>query len=398
MTLPTVLIVGAGPVGLVSALVLAKAGIPVRVLERSPTLPRDMRASTFHPPTLDMLSRFGITEDLVSEGLVARLTQQWDRQEGLVAQFDMQMLEDETMHPFRLQCEQWKLIELLAERLLMQPGAELVLGAEAIEVNQTSDGVRVTANCQGVATVHEGAYLIGADGAWSTVRQQLNIDFPGFTYPERFLFVSTDFDYAKRFDGISYVNYFSDPEQWCVLLRVPSMWRVLFPVSEDYSDEQVLSDDSVQEHLQRLAPVRGQHRTMHRTIYKVHQRVAHSFRLGRVLLAGDAAHINNPLGGMGMNGGVHDAFNLADKLVEIIKHGAAEDLLDRYERQRRTIAEEYINAGTALNKKYIEESDPAKRRENISELRRVAANPSTAKQYLRKTSMIDAIARAELIQ
>ncbi len=136
---------------------------------------------------------------------------------------------------------------------------------------------------------------------------------------------------------------------------------------------------------------------MHRTLYKVHQRVAKEFRRGRVILAGDAAHINNPLGGMGMNGGVQDAFNLADKLVEILNDGASADLLDRYERQRRSVAIEYINANTARNKKTIEERDPEERRKTQAELRAIAASPSAAKDYLRKTSMIDALERAESI-
>jgi len=116
-----------------------------------------------------------------------------------------------------------------------------------------------------------------------------------------------------------------------------------------------------------------------------------------VVLAGDAAHINNPIGGMGMNGGVQDAFNLSDKLVDILISGASPDLLDRYERQRRSVAIEYINANTARNKKNIEERDPDARRKTQNELRAIAASPAASKDYLRKTSMIDALERAESI-
>ena len=395
---PHVLIAGAGPVGLVSALTLATAGVQVTVFERALSAPEDLRASTFHPPTLDMLARFGISDDLLPQGLVARYTQQRDRQEGLVAEFDMSLLAGLTQHPYRLQCEQWKLNKLLLERLAKLPHAKVMLGAALQSVEQNADSVEVKVDVNGDVQTFSGDYLIGADGAWSSVRQSLGIEFEGFTYPERFLVVSTAFEFADHFPKLSYVNYVSDPQEWCVLLRVPTLWRVLFPTHPDESDEAVLTDESIQSRLQNLLPQATPYQTVHRTLYKVHQRVAKEFRRGRVLLAGDAAHINNPLGGMGMNGGVHDAFNLADKLVDILVNNADDTLLDRYERQRRSVAIEYINANTARNKKNIEERNPEARRKTHDELRAIAANPDASRDYLRKTSMMDALERAEAIE
>jgi 3-(3-hydroxy-phenyl)propionate hydroxylase len=397
MTSPHVLIAGAGPVGLVSALTLATAGISVTVFERHTAPQEDLRASTFHPPTLDMLARFGISEELVSQGLVARYTQQRDRKEGLIAEFDMALLEGETQHPFRLQCEQWKLNTSLLDRLALLPHVTIILGAELQSVEQDANSVTAKVKIDGKIKSFTGNYLIGADGASSAVRQSLGIEFEGFTYPERFLSVSTDFEYADHLPRLSYVNYVSDPDEWCVLLRVPTLWRVLFPTKQEETDEEVMTDGSIQARLQNLLPKETPYNVVHRTLYKVHQRVAKEFRRGRVILAGDAAHINNPIGGMGMNGGVQDAFNLSDKLVEILTSSASPDLLDRYERQRRAVAIEYINANTARNKKNIEERDPDARRKTQSELRMIAANPTAAKDYLRKTSMIDALERAESI-
>ena len=418
---PHVLVAGAGPVGLVSALTLATAGIAVTVFERNTQAAEDLRASTFHPPTMDMLARFGITDELLPQGLVARYTQQRDRQHGLIAEFDMALLAGETQYPFRLQCEQWKLSRVLMARLAKFPHVKLMFGAEVAEVTQDADSVRVDvridermdsgtrampqdamqsqtpSQTQTQTQSFSGDYLIGADGAWSAVRQALGIEFEGFTYPERFLVVSTEFEFADHFPKLSYVNYVSDPQEWCVLLRVPTLWRVLFPTTADETDDAVLSDASIQARLQNLLPQNEPYQTVHRTLYKVHQRVAKEFRRGRVILAGDAAHINNPLGGMGMNGGVQDAFNLSDKLVDILSNGASDDLLDRYQRQRRSVAIEYINANTARNKKNIEERDPATRRKTQDELRAIAADPVAAKDYLRKTSMIDALERAAAI-
>lgn len=392
-----VVIAGAGPVGLVAALILAQEGVRVTVLEAAPHLNMDLRASTFHPPTLDMLARFGLTEELVAQGLVARHTQQRDRTEGLVAEFDMQLLAGDTDHPFRLQCEQWKLAEGIKRRLDAMPHVTMRFSTRLEALAERDDGVDVDIVTDGAADRLRADWVIGADGAWSAVRRSLGIEFEGFTYPERFLVISTDFEYADHLPRLSYVNYCSDPLEWCVLLRVPTLWRVLFPTTSQQSDEEVLSDAFVQHRLQSLLPQDQPYRTVHRTLYKVHQRVAKQFRHGRVFLAGDAAHINNPLGGMGMNGGVHDAFNLCAKLLQMMRGEAGDALLDRYERQRRTIAIEYINASTARNKQEIEERDPAARRRTQDALRATAADPAKARAYLRKTSMLDALERAEAI-
>ena len=384
--------------GLVSALVLASAGIPVTVLERNAAPAQDLRASTFHPPTLDMLERFGIPQELLAQGLVARYTQQRDRTTGLIAEFDMALLGNDTAYPYRLQCEQWKLNTILLARLAQFPHARVFFNAAIQTVAQDANCVSAGVQINGELQTLQAGYLVGADGAWSAVRQSLGIEFEGFTYPERFLVVSTAFEFADHLPQLSYVNYVSDPQEWCVLLRVPTLWRVLFPTRADETDESVMTDESIQNRLQNLLPQSAPYVCEHRTLYKVHQRVAKEFRRGRVILAGDSAHINNPLGGMGMNGGVHDAFNLADKLVQVINHGADDALLSRYERQRRAVAIEYINASTARNKKTMEERDPLVRQKTHDELRAMAANPVAAREYLRKTSMMDALQRAETIE
>ena len=386
-----VLIAGAGPVGMVAALRLALAGVPVTVFERSADLTEDLRASTFHPPTLDMLAEFGLTDDLIAQGLIARHTQYRDRRTGVIAEFDMQLLAGETAHPYRLQCEQFKLTRLVHRRLAAFPDARVCFSAGIDAVEQHADGVVVSVETPAGVERHAGAYLIGADGAWSRVRQALAIEFEGYTYPERFLVASTDHDFAAHMERLSYVNYVSDPEEWCVLLRVPGLWRVLFPTRPDETDEEVLQDDPIQRRLQNLLPKQDGYRTEHRTLYRVHQRVARRYRAGRAFLAGDAAHINNPLGGMGMNGGLHDVLNLAQKLIAVHRGEADDASLDRYERQRRPIAIEYINASTARNKKALEERDAAARARNHAEMRRTAEDPEAARAFLRKSSMLEAL-------
>jgi 3-(3-hydroxy-phenyl)propionate hydroxylase len=309
----------------------------------------------------------------------------------------MQLIAPDTDHPFRLQCEQWKLTQMIQTQLNAMPHVHMLFDAKVTQVTQTADQVQVAFTQADEAHSLQAHYLIGADGAWSAVRRSLNIAFEGFTYPERFLVVSTAFEYADHLPRLSYVNYCSDPHEWCVLLRVPTLWRVLFPTKAEESDEAVLTDESVQARLQNLLPQAQAYVTQHRTLYKVHQRVAQRFRHGRVVLAGDAAHINNPLGGMGMNGGIHDAMNLTEKLLAVLQKGESDAVLDQYERQRRTIAIDYINASTARNKRDIEERDPVKRQENQQALRELSLDPVRARAYIRQSSMIDALERAKAI-
>jgi len=385
MSAPTkaaVLIAGAGPVGLCAANVLADAGVPVTVLEAEPRLPENLRASTFQPPTLDMLARLGAAQRLIEMGRVAPRLQYRDRA-GWVVELDFGVIADETGHPYRVQCEQYRLNQVLAERLA--PKARIEFGCPVTEVEHDENGITVTVD---EGRTIRAQWLIGADGGRSRVREALGIPLAGFTWPERFLVASTPFDFAAAMPGLCDVAYFADPEEWFFLLRVPGVWRAMFPVREDEKDAAALSDESLQRRLRRVHPSPSRYEVRHRTLYSVHQRVAQGYRKGRCFLAGDAAHLNNPLGGMGMNGGIHDAFNLAEKLAAVIAGRAAEAELDRYERQRRPVALEYVNTITIANKRNLEARDPEAHRRWKAEMTRTAADPQLAREYMLRTSMI----------
>jgi 3-(3-hydroxy-phenyl)propionate hydroxylase len=239
----------------------------------------------------------------------------------------------------------------------------------------------------------EGSYLIGTDGANSVVRQSSGLKFEGLTYPERFLVVSTTYPFEDFFEDLSFVNYVSDPDEWCVLLKTLSLWRVLIPTDPAATPDELLSDSFIEERLQRLAPKDAPYEIAHRTLYRVHQRVAETYRPEKnVLLAGDAAHINNPLGGMGMNGGLHDAFNLAEKLTQIIKHNGDEDLLlDLYDRQRRGICVDFIQKHTLKNKALMEATDVDIQTSRQKEFMKASSDPVLKKAFLLRTSMIDCL-------
>ena len=391
MSHPEVVVAGAGPVGLAAANVLADAGIPVTMLEAEPRLPENLRASTFQPPTLDMLERLGVTRKLIEMGRVAPKVQYRDRA-GWVAEFDFGVLSGETAHPYRLQCEQFKLNQLLAARLASISHAEVHYGCKVTGVHQDAESITVQVNGDRNLSA---AWLIGADGGRSDVREALGIPLQGFTWPERFLVASTPFDFSEAIPGLCDVNYFADPEEWFFLLRVPGTWRAMFPTRQDENDEDILSDEAIEARLQRVFAKAGGYEIRHRTLYSVHQRVAAAYRKGRAFLAGDAAHLNNPLGGMGMNGGIHDAFNVAEKLVAVTRNNQPVTELDRYERQRRPIALEYVNAITIANKRNLEARDPQEFRRWREEMSRTASDPAAARQYLLKISMISALRRAQ---
>ena len=384
-----VFIAGAGPVGLVAAANLLRLGVPVTVFEAGADLSEESRASTFHPPTLDMLEVLVAAKPLIAQGLIAPKFQYRTKHDGLVAEFDFAAIADATAHPYRVQSEQSKLTRILCEQLRQHKNFHIEFGAKVTGVDQDSDAVHVGLVRDGRAETRSGRWLVGADGSRSEVRRALGILFEGFTWPERFLVVSTPFDFRGRIPDLVSVNYVADPQRWHFFLEIPGLWRVMFPVAEQESDEQALSPDFGQSLLAGTIAGVSRFEVCHTTLYKVHQRVAGAFRLGRAFLAGDAAHINNPLGGMGMNGGIHDAMNLSTLLAEVW-HGSRDGAeLDRYDRQRRLITKEYIESQSIQNKRNLEAAGEFKQH-----LRHIAADPARAREYLLRVSMIASLRRA----
>lgn len=397
MTPDRVLIAGAGPAGLVAAAALAEEGIPVLIVEQARDLPDDLRASTFHPPTLDMLERFGVTGPMIEQGLVCPTWQFRDRHAGVIATFDLGHLKDDTRHPYRLQCEQWRLTRMLRDRLAANPDVAFLYDARAAEVEQDADGVTLWVDRpDGAREPLRGRYLIGADGASSAVRKSLGIGFGGMTIPEIFLTLSTTFAFHEAIGDLANIAYISDPEEWFVLLRTASLWRVLFPTDPAESEERMMDPARIEARLQAVAPNPSGYELRHRTAYRVHERVADTYAMGRCFLAGDAAHINNPLGGMGMNGGVHDAFNLADKLAQVWR-GADPALMERYSRQRRKVALETVQATALRNRQILNQRDPEVRRAHHDELRATAADPAKHRAFLLRTSMIQSLRDLEKV-
>jgi 3-(3-hydroxy-phenyl)propionate hydroxylase len=396
-----VLIAGGGPAGMAAALFLTARGVPVTVLERGLTPHDDPRAATYHPPSLEMLEASGVTAELHERGIVTRTWQYRDRREGLVAEFDLGVLAPDARYPYRLQCEQHKLVAMMERRVAASPLAEIRHGAEVVGVEQDSDGVTAELQLANGGREHlRGAWLIGADGGRSAVRKSQGIDFKGFTWPERFLVITTTFDFEPL--GFAYSCYTMDPVEWSATFKVPGedgrgIWRCVFPTDPEADEAGLLDFARAADRLAAFVPGSRAARVVHTNLYAVHQRVAERYRQGRVFLAGDAAHVNNPLGGMGLNFGLHDAHSLAERLAKVWHGEAPDSLLDQYDRQRRAVAERYLQAQTISNKQTLEERDPAQRELRKAEMRATVADPARARQFLLRTSMIEGLRAAAAI-
>jgi 3-(3-hydroxy-phenyl)propionate hydroxylase len=391
-----VIIAGAGPVGVFLALALARQGIPVRVFEAESRVNDMPRASTLHPATLEMLAALDLVEEVTARGLVARTFQFWDRPSGrMIAEFDHAVLKNDTAFPLVVQCEQHKIANMCIERLRAFPHAEVRLSSRVQSIDSFADRVEVTIEGEGGRERVTGSYLIGADGGRSTVRKALGIDFEGYTFPERFLVLTTPFDFAAE-RGASFRSYFSDPDEWANLFKVAGdgggpLWRVVFPTIAGQTDEQILNEDAVQGRLQKFFPKTGPYPVVHRNLYNVHQRVAATFRKGRVFLAGDSAHVNNPIGGLGLNCGIHDASELSGLLADVWRGSRPETDLALYDQRRRPINIEYVQQQTIANKKRLEEKEPAQREANFEFLRKTAADPVAARAFLLRTSLLESV-------
>lgn len=396
-----IVIAGGGPVGVVAALACAQHGYAVTLLEAESTVDDSPRAATTHPSTLEMIARVGLIEPFIREGLIARYFQFWDKPSRTkIVEFDHDVLRDETPYPFVVQTEQHKLARMGIERLKTFGDAEVRFATRATGVTQDGDGATVSAEGPNGSESFRGDYVIGADGGRSTIRKALDIDFEGFTWPERFLVLTILDDFQELLTGCCYRNYLADPDEWTNLFKVAGddgrgRWRAVFPTRVEESDEQALADESTYSRLQRVFPIGRGYNVVHRNLYKVHQRVAATFRRGRVFLAGDSAHVNNSVGGLGLNGGIHDAMELVETLHQVITKKAGDDLLDRYTRRRRTLNIEFVQEQTILNKKRLEEREPDARRARFDELRATAADHNKQKEFLLRTSLIASVRKAQ---
>lgn len=389
MNISPILIVGGGPVGLTLAWLLDQAGLDVVVFEAEAEVVSQLRASTFHPPTLDMLDASGITKELIDRG---RITPTWQirmHETGERAEFNLAVLKDDTAHPYRLQCHQAELSLALYRRL---PANIVRFNSDVIAVGQDDDGVWV----QTASDTFRGSVLVGCDGARSLVRQAIGGEFAGGTYPDNTILVTTDFPFDQYLSDLSGVNYIWKRGGTYSLLRLPDVWRISLHPLPDQSPEDALQDRSILAQTKEIIPEAPPLNIIEKRNYRVHHRVAAHYRNKRMFIAGDAAHLNSPKGGMGLNGGIHDAFLLAE-LLGMVNNGEDTKLLDRYERRRRPIARDEIIAQADANRSRMNTTNSDERLAHLQSLQAIASDMDRCREFLLKSSMITGLRLAAKI-
>lgn len=380
-----VAVIGAGPVGLTVALALARQGVPVTVFEQDDELSTEWRASTFHPPTIEIARHLGVADAMIEAGLVAPRYQVRDRRDGLIAEFDFGVLADETDYPYRLQLEQYKYTQIIRAALRKDhPDVTIRMGCPVTGLRDRGDHVELTA---GELTT-SASWVLAADGAGSTVRKALGCPFDGLTYEHRYLVLSIDYPLDELLPGICHVNYIADPAEHLLVLRVPDVWRVVVSVPPHVDAEEAVSDAYVGARLHALFGDQPGLVLRERKTYAVHQRVVDSFRHGRVLLLGDAAHINSPMGGMGLNSGLHDAFDLSVQLTGFLAGAVDETALDLWATRRRKAAVETVQRITHRTTTALAEQDERERRRFQRQMSEMAADPERAKAWMMDAAMI----------
>lgn len=376
-----VLVCGAGPVGLVTALSLARRGIRVVVVEAADAISEAPRAAVYHSPVVERLDALGLLDDLKATGVIKRAYHYWTRDHRLLGHFTFDVLRPEdTAYPFNLHLGQPTLTRVILKHFLRVPGAEVRWQHRVAAIEQDESGATVTVVTPEGERRIRAAWVVGADGAHSGVRKALGLKLEGHTWPEWFMATNVRFDFEAA--GFGQSNVVLDPEHWAIIVIIDQtgLWRCTYREDGELTENEVRQ--RVPERYSLFAPGLADCAPEAASPYRVHERCVERFRCGRVLLAGDAAHLVNPIGGLGLTGGLLDAVPLADALAAVINGQRGEEVLDAWAHERRRVFLEVTAPTAQENRRRIGERDPERRREDAERLRRLSEDPAAAREAL----------------
>ncbi len=375
-----VIIVGAGPVGLVTAYGLARAGVPVTVLEADRHVVDSPRAMVYHWALLEDLDRLGLLEEIDRRGFRKDDYGYRVHATGETLTYTLDPLTGMTAFPYNIHLGQDELCAIVLEQLTHLPGATVYWESPVTGLTQDVTGACVTTTAaEGDVQEHAGAWVIGADGARSTVRRLLDVPFEGTTWPQRFVATNVFYDFEAH--GYARSVFLLDDIHGAVIAKITEdLWRVTY--SEDQSLPEEGIADRVGEHYAAILPDDGSYEVQRLVGYRLHQRAADRMRVGQVLLAGDAAHATNPTGGFGLACGLFDAFALIDTLVAVMLEGAPDDLVDAWAQERRRVFLDIASPAATQMKRTVYESDRRAGEEVIAGMRRTMADPTAFRERL----------------
>ncbi len=364
----SVLVVGAGPTGLVMALSLARRGVPVRIIDKKAGPTEESRAMGLHARTLEFYQQFGFAEAVVDRGLIAEEVRfrAGDRD---VARFSLQAMGDGlSPYPFMLTFPQDEHERFLLDRLA-ELGVTVQWGATLDDFSDRGDDVEAVIAIGGTTEPSVHAYIVGCDGAHSRVREVLGIGFPGGS-SEQLFYVADAAVTGPAHDEV-YVSVRGEGLALMMPVRTTGSFRIIGLVPPDVRQQQSVRWPDVREHVDSLLGfVVGEVNWF--STYRVHHRVAEHFRAGRAFIAGDAGHIHSPAGGQGMNTGIGDAVNLSWKIAEVMARRSDSALLNSYERERIPFARSLI-ATTDRAFKFLVDDHPVARMARAQLVPRVVA-------------------------
>lgn len=378
-----VIIVGAGPVGLCAAARLSKLGVSSVVLEKRDALGTASKASTFHPPTLEMFREFGIIDAVLEKGLRADRIQYRMSSGAVAAEFDHAILSDVTDYPFRLHLEQSEITPLLARAIRPEGRADLRFGCEVETLSQSDGSVRIGyRDGAGISHDIEGQFVLAADGAHSRVRDLLGIALEGSEYPGRVLRLIAKDRLERIFPGLGQISYvFDDAGKSISLLQMPDIWRVIIRLPEGSDPDTVVRPDWYMPIVHRFMPGAPDELDLLGTdIYGARKMLSQDWGRGRAFLIGDALHLTNTRGGMNMNCGIHDAYAVTGAIARALHQGDPA-LAVAAAKQRHKIALTELLPRTDGNVRAG--------LERVAQMRETAASPEAARQMLLRTTMLD---------
>jgi 2-polyprenyl-6-methoxyphenol hydroxylase-like FAD-dependent oxidoreductase len=371
-----VIVVGAGPVGFLTALGLARQGIPVTLLEAEERINDSPRAAVYFPTTVRILARLGVLEDALAIGLKSWAFTFRVPSTGQVVSVDNRLTapgDDEST--YNLHFGQHILARIVMQHLERLPHAEIRWNARVVGLKQDAKSVTVTTESpDGSRAELQADWVIGTDGGRSSVRNLLGLPFEGHTWPDRFVATNLFYDFKKY--GFGPANMVSDPVDWAVVavLGKDDMWRVTY--GEDASLPEEEARRRIPEHYAKILPGSEPYEIVASSPYRVHERCAPTFHVGRALLAGDAAHVCNPCGGLGLTTGVIDAMAVVDTLAAVIAGRADESVLDFYSQERRRVYLEVTSPLASNFKRMLSEKDPARRAQDVQTFQAMVDDPS----------------------